>query len=104
MKFNLKTPCKECPFTKGSLPGWLGGETLQDTYDQVMHEGPFACHMTRHKKDKDMSRCFGSLMFMRKGCKSPKYDIQLKGAVNKIEMKGTENILSVREFFVHHNT
>ena len=30
MKRQHIVPCKECPFRKESVPGWLGGEEYQD--------------------------------------------------------------------------
>lgn len=105
MKFNLKKPCIECPFRKASTRGWLGGETVKDTYDQVMGEGPFACHMTRHKRARDMSRCRGSLLFMKKSCKLPKYDLKLKKELEVISHTDPHmnQILSNQEFHSYHS-
>lgn len=71
MKDNLKEPCKECPFRKTSLKGWLGNLTAQQTYGYVLNEADFACHMTRKKPDDKMSRCKGSQIFLINHCKLP---------------------------------
>lgn len=100
---NLKEPCKECPFRKNSLPGWLGGETPEATYHSVMDaEIDFACHMTRHKTDKNMSRCKGSLLFLKQSCKSPKFNTELSQCVENINRKEISNILLPHEFINHH--
>ncbi|NJO64014.1 MAG: hypothetical protein HC836_39305 [Richelia sp. RM2_1_2] len=88
------------------MPGWLGGETPEDTYNHVVGEGEFACHMTRHLPDEDMSRCRGSILFLKKMCKIPKYNIDLQRAVNAIDYKeaaSDKNILLRHEFLNHHN-
>lgn len=102
MKYNLKSPCDECPFRKDSLPGWLGGNTALQTFRHVTNEGDFACHKTRHKKSILMSRCFGSLLFLRKIGKLPKYDVKLSEAISVLNIKHIGNILSLHEFFKHH--
>lgn len=102
MKNNLLNPCDECPFRKNSIPGWLGAETAESTFHHVTNEGDFACHKTRSKPLSLMSRCKGSLLFLKKACKSPKYNEELKVALKK-EKGDTSNILLVNEFFNHHN-
>jgi len=104
MKNNLKEPCVECPFRKDSAAGWLGGETVQDTFQHVNNEGDFACHMTRHKAKKEMSRCRGSLLFLKKACKMPQFNPDLAQALKTIGSDVDKSyILSVPEFYKHHS-
>jgi hypothetical protein len=104
MKNNLTNPCNECPFRKDSAKGWLGGETPESTFDFVKHEADFACHKTRNKKQQDMSRCRGFLLFTRKIGKLPHYNKELGKAVAAIdyETANNSNILSLPEFFEYH--
>jgi len=37
---NVKKPCKDCPFRKDSLKGWLGKERMQD----ILMSDSFVCH------------------------------------------------------------
>ena len=37
---NVKNPCKECPFRKDSMEGWLGAERMGEILDQ----SSFVCH------------------------------------------------------------
>lgn len=108
MKDNIKTPCKECPFRKTSFRGWLGNNTAQQTHDYVLGEADFACHMTRHKQDKNMSRCKGSQLFLLHHCKSPRINMPLRNALNKTREEVRNGIHKLQEylgfdFFKHHN-
>jgi len=100
---NLKEPCKECPFRKSSLKGWLGGLTARETWDYVLSEFDFACHMTRKKPDAKMSRCKGSQIFLLHHCKSPKINMPLKKALDQTRKEGHEmdNYLGF-DFLTHH--
>ena len=42
-----KKVCKECPFRKDSLRGWLGDLDLEQTMNAQQFESIFTCHMTR---------------------------------------------------------
>ena len=37
---NVKMPCKDCPFRKDSLKGWLGKERMEE----ILHSESFVCH------------------------------------------------------------
>jgi len=37
---NQKKPCKDCPFRKDSLKGWLGRERMME----ILHSTSFVCH------------------------------------------------------------
>ena len=55
MNLNLpyvKTPCKDCPFRKDCLKGWLGKERMH----QILSQSSFACH-----KDKTL-QCAGHMI------------------------------------------
>jgi len=41
---NVKKPCKDCPFRKDTLKGWLGKERMQEILDQQS----FVCHKKTH--------------------------------------------------------
>lgn len=104
MKNNLHDPCSECPFKKTSARGWLGGLTATETYHGVMtQEMDFACHKTRSKRSPDdMSRCRGSLLFLKKNCKLPRYNAELGKAVASLKNADTDSILLGHDFIKHH--
>lgn len=37
-----KTPCKDCPFRKDSLKGWLGSNRIIE----ILNQDSFTCHKT----------------------------------------------------------
>ena len=37
---NMKSPCKDCPFRKDSLQGWLGEERITE----IVNASSFVCH------------------------------------------------------------
>ncbi len=42
--------CKECPFAKTSMRGWLGGLTVEETLDAQQFEQLFSCHLHRESE------------------------------------------------------
>ena len=56
MRFDLKKPCKNCPFLKPSVQpmnkGWLSKERAQGIIDNLLHQGgTFPCHKTTNIDD-----------------------------------------------------
>jgi len=49
---NMKKPCKDCPFRKDSLQGWLGKERMSE----ILSSTSFVCH-----KHTD-SQCAGHML------------------------------------------
>lgn len=101
-------PCKQCPFRKDSLAGWLADYTPQDLHNIVMNELEFPCHMT-HETDISFEEaasnkyplCAGALGYMRKNAKKPRKP-ELAELVSRIDKEILDDILSVSEFFDHH--
>lgn len=48
-----KKLCNECPFSKNSLPGWLGSHTVQGILDSQQFEGLFSCHKVRGENESE---------------------------------------------------
>lgn len=108
MKDNLKFPCKECPFRKASLKGWLGGISAKKTHDLVLDEANFACHMTRKKSEAQMSRCKGSQLFLIHHCKLPRKNEPLMAALSETKkevklMRHNLNDYLGFDFLEHHS-
>jgi len=103
MDNTIKSPCNECPFTKTSLRGWLGGENVKDTIDCVNKEIDFSCHKTR-EDDKTLSYCKGYLIFAKKLGKLPKYNHSLTNALSDISLEEVDKsqVMGYREFINHH--
>ncbi len=104
-----KKSCNECPFTKTSLKGWLADYTAQELHNIVMNENPFPCHLTHNNNigwheagTEQYPLCMGALKYMKKACKLPR-NIELAKIIKAIPYNELDNILSVPEFFKHHN-
>lgn len=112
MKISLRPPCKECPFLKKSLPGWLGPDTPQNVWAKVHSDGPFGypCHMDAEKVKADdgdlqdpdsVEQCVGAILHASKTCKM--YEDKFKESARKAlaSAVGTDSILGM-EFVQHH--
>lgn len=77
MKFNLKKPCKDCPFRndKPHQKGWLGEKRANDIYQNLLDGGNFPCHKTHDYADDSGSEfrhqdnhqfCAGALIMLEK--------------------------------------
>ena len=67
MKFNLKKPCKQCPFSRGSIDGWLGEDRAEEIINSISdQDGSFTCHKTDRDKSKEAEHCAGALILLEK--------------------------------------
>ena len=109
MKLKRKKMCKECPFSRKSLKGYLGGEDSPTNFVLgVLQETRMPCHMTVNYEEDDWRdqlesahRCVGSLIFMRNSCKSPQ-DKELAAAVNQFKTDKETVFSNLQEFISHH--
>lgn len=53
-------PCKNCPFRKDSLKGWLG----EDRTKEILRAGAFVCHKTIRGRKSDRLQCAGHMLLM----------------------------------------
>lgn len=100
----LKKPCRECPFRRRSIPGYLGNSTPAEFLASTMADQPMPCHLTVDYEDrnwKDMldeaSHCNGALTFFSNICK-------LSNDPNRPKMPvDCENVFTrPTEFLDHH--
>lgn len=90
-----KSPCSNCPFSRGSLPGWLGGESVFWWMNVAHGDGRMECH-TR-LLGKKAAECAGAAIFRKNVCKSV-----LKG---NLELpKNKETVFSHDKEFCDHHT
>lgn len=77
MKFDLKKPCKDCPFRndKPHQKGWLGEQRADEIYQSLLDGGNFPCHKTHDYTDDDDREfkhqdshqfCAGALIMLNK--------------------------------------
>lgn len=58
-----KKPCKDCPWTRTSLKGWLGGSTVEEWLQAVHGETLIKCHVCSNQQ------CAGAAIYRRNVCK-----------------------------------
>ncbi|MBS4016807.1 MAG: hypothetical protein KGZ68_01100 [Dechloromonas sp.] len=70
MRTNLTEPCKECPFRRNSMPGWLGPWEPTDLLAAIK-VAPFPCHRTikadisfDDPRTAKMELCAGAALFL----------------------------------------
>lgn len=61
-------PCLDCPWSRKSLAGWLGGLTADQWIEIAKGDGGEDCHLLTNQ------RCAGLAIFRRNICKSPRFD------------------------------
>lgn len=67
MKFNLKRPCKDCPYTN-QVPVWIGPyESAAELHEFAAKDIEFFCHNTQDNKER--SHCCGNALYMNQLCK-----------------------------------
>lgn len=87
---NVKSPCKDCPFRKDSMKGWLG----KDRMESILNSGAFTCHKKRHLQ------CAGFMLV--KGGESD--FIQLAERLNMpLELSGEELVFDSKEECIEHH-
>lgn len=110
MKFNLKKPCKGCPFRRDCLPGWLGEERAEEIATSILADNKtFPCHETtdatlgKFVPLRDTSHCAGALALVEL-TGEPNAMIQIAERLGlwdgKVDTAGVFE--SAAEFIEHH--
>lgn len=67
MKFDLKTPCKDCPFIKGSATNTTLAEgRLDEIVEDISYGAHFICHKTLELPSNDQQHCAGALIYLER--------------------------------------
>lgn len=124
------TPCRECPFRRKSLPGYVGGHSDPiEIVDLVNHDQKFPCHMDvnairDHLLDelggsdddpltmsddqafeqatREARHCVGALIFMNQSCKSSRNP--LIAALQDTVGTSPEVFETNAEYLTHHKS
>lgn len=54
----MQSPCKDCPFRKDTLKGWLGAERMKE----ILAQTSFVCHKTTRGENEDRKQCAGHMI------------------------------------------
>lgn len=83
-------PCPDCPWSRESLPGWLGGLAPREWILIAHGDGVIECHTT----DK---QCAGAAIYRANVCKHPRDPSALSLKPNRVTV-----FASPAEFTAHH--
>lgn len=114
-KLTCEKICKECPFSKNSLPGYLADYSTQDILNVMQWEWAFICHLmidedmtwdVAKKKilDGEKKMCRGFVESIIKSCQSPKHSDLLKACIAEVREKGLSDESMAKWDFVKHHT
>lgn len=85
-------PCSDCPWSRQSLNGWLGGESIEAWLAQARSDHSIECH-TLHG-----AQCAGAAIFRANTCKTSR-----DSAVLSLPADRTRVFASPEEFRGHHS-
>lgn len=67
MKFELKKPCKDCPFIKGSRTNvTLPESRKEEIINAIRDDMTFTCHKTLDLPKQDQQHCGGAMIFLER--------------------------------------
>lgn len=65
-KSQITRPCSDCPLSRESLNGWLGGGTPDEWGEALHSDSRMNCHVL------EGAQCAGAAIYRRNICKSPR--------------------------------
>ncbi len=111
MQRKLANPCRECPFKRTSMPGYLGVDSAPNFLNETARGvSPMPCHMEIDYEDPDWREtqlpdapfCEGSLVFLNNIFKLPR-DPGYAAAVREAGGDEQRVFASREEFLDHHD-
>lgn len=67
MKFDLKKPCKDCPFLCGSSTNrTLPVSRMEEIKEGLLNDQSFTCHKTLDLPTNKQQHCAGAMIFLEK--------------------------------------
>lgn len=93
----VKTPCKDCPFRKDTLEGWLG----EDRMTEILASDLFPCHKTTGGRLRDRKQCAGHMLM--KGHENA--FVRLAARMNEdLGLKGAELVFDTKQACIDHHS
>lgn len=83
--------CSDCPWSRKSLPGWLGGEPADTWIKEAHSDSLVPCHVISNQQ------CAGIAIYRANVCKTPRYPGVLRLPANSTSVFSTP-----AEFIQHH--
>lgn len=89
-------PCRECPFRRVSMDGYLGGNDPQRFAFLANRDGDFPCHLTMTHKQ--TFQCAGRATMWANQCKTAR-----DKSVPQLEPDRARVFANIGEFIEHHH-
>ena len=93
----VSSPCKDCPFKKDTLRGWLGKERMEE----ILAQDSFVCHKTTAKEMKDRRQCAGHMIM--KGDENQFVQLAARFGT-PVELSGQEQVFDSEEDCINHHS
>ncbi len=114
MNFNLRKPCKTCPFRKDCPEKWLGKQRASEVANYAFEDKTFSCHKTTgvetgtEKLIGEHSQCAGAMLLLDKeqGVNSNML-FRLATVLfdfDPSKLKGYELVFETREEMIEHHS
>lgn len=65
-----RAPCSDCPWSRGSVPGWLGPGTIEEWHRAAHSDAPIDCHTRKEPKGANHWQCAGAAIYRANVIKS----------------------------------
>lgn len=82
--------CSDCPWTRASLPGWLGGDSAKEWLQRAHTDTVVMCHTTGNQQ------CAGLAIYRANVCKS------VRPPLIRLERDTSKVFSTPAEFLEHH--
>jgi hypothetical protein len=93
---HVKKPCRDCPFRKDSLKGWLGRERMTE----ILDTDSFACHKTTNGNMNKRRQCAGHMLINGHANQF----VRLATALNlELDLSGRELIFNTKQECIEHH-
>lgn len=106
MKFDLKTPCNNCPFSTDSRVGWLGEDRAEELIQAIAEQDqPFTCHKTDRTEGIEPQHCAGALILLEKEEK-PNQMMRISERLGLYDMTALDmdaDVFDTLEEFIDHH-
>lgn len=110
MNFNLRKPCKGCPFRTDCLKGWLGAKRAAGIAASILEEDKtFPCHKTTSANgfSGQQSHCSGALILLEKAEETNGNFLlrlaQMAGLYDPAKLDLTAPVFDSPEAFIRHH-
>lgn len=114
MNFDMTKPCRNCPFRRDCLEGWLGEERAAEIADSLERDRSFPCHETTkfdddgdHVPTDSEQHCAGAMLILEK-LKQPNQMMRISERLGfydhtKLDQEGYDLVFDdFGEFIDHH--